>query len=171
MIISINNQNDLRLLDILVEAQRKNNAKIGFTSGCFDLPHRWHHYYLERCRRLLGENGILVVGVDSDRLVRATKGPPRPVIDEANRAEMINAIYCTDLVFVMDSLDDFLRMVKLLRPTIFRNEDIPLDQVIGREFAAEVVSVPDVDMLPSTSKIIDSIVQGHERNKGATSEG
>lgn len=166
MIISINNQNDMRLLDILVKS---NDGKIGFTSGCFDLPHRWHHYYLERCRRLLGEKGILVVGVDSDRLVRATKGPPRPVIDEANRAEMMNSLYCTDIVFIMDSLDDFLRMVKLLKPTIFRNEDIPLDQVVGREFASEVVAVPDVDMLPSTSRIIESIIAGHDRNLAATS--
>ena len=66
MIISINNLNDMRLLDLIVKSVRAEDRKIGLTSGCYDLPHKMHHFYLERCRRVLGEGGVLVVGLDSD---------------------------------------------------------------------------------------------------------
>jgi len=46
------------------------SAIVGITSGCFDLTHNYHLNYFLRCRRLCD---ILIVGVDSDDLVRKTK--------------------------------------------------------------------------------------------------
>jgi len=165
MIISINNLNDMRLLDMIVKSVRAEGKKIGLTSGCYDLPHKMHHFYLERCRRVLGEGGVLVVGLDSDRLVRLVKGPHRPQIHEGDRAELINTFAATDIVFIMDSLDDFRRMARILEPVIFRNEDIPVEEVVGKEFAQEIEVIPDVHLMSSTTEIIESI-----RNKPATSE-
>lgn len=68
----------------------------GLTSGCFDLCHVGHILYLQRCKLLCDE---LIVGVDSDELVRKTKGPRRLIISENERLDLVR-----NLGFVRRSL-------------------------------------------------------------------
>ncbi len=65
-----------------------------FTNGVFDLLHPGHVRYLQEARRL---GDALIVGVNSDRSVRANKGPDRPINPEAERAEVLSALGCVDL--------------------------------------------------------------------------
>lgn len=124
---------------------------IGLTSGTYDLLHYLHFIYLEKCRR---QCDFLIVGIDSDHLVKRTKGEARPIIPEGQRANMIDAMRCTDSVFIMDSTDDFLRAVKELGvTTIFKNDAFKPEEVIGREYA-NVVIIPDVIIPQSTSQIV-----------------
>jgi len=98
------------------------NAKIGLTSGCFDLVHYMHLVYLERCRRLCD---VLVVGVDSDDLVRRVKGPKRPMIPEVQRQAMVNALKCVDATFIMGSVEDFEYVVRSLQVSyVFKKSGI-----------------------------------------------
>jgi cytidyltransferase-like protein len=55
---------------------RSSGKKVVFTNGCFDLLHPGHTRYLEAAR---GLGHFLIVGVNSDRSVRAIKGAPRPI--------------------------------------------------------------------------------------------
>ena len=55
-----------------------------FTNGVFDLLHPGHVRYLQDARRLGAQ---LIVGVNSDRSVRANKGPERPINPEGERTE------------------------------------------------------------------------------------
>ena len=126
---------------------------IGLTSGTYDLLHYLHFIYLEKCRR---QCDFLIVGIDSNFLVKKTKGENRPIIPEGQRANMINAMRCVDAVFIMDSTDDFLKAVKELGVhTIFKNDAFKPEEVIGRELA-KVVIIPDVVIPQSTTQIVNN---------------
>jgi rfaE bifunctional protein nucleotidyltransferase chain/domain len=61
------------------------------------LLHVGHLRSLQAARRL---GDVLVVGVNSDKSVRQLKGPGRPILAEAERAELLAGLECVDhLVF------------------------------------------------------------------------
>ena len=61
-------------------------GKVVFTNGVFDLLHPGHIRYLQDARAL---GDVLIVGINSDRSVRAIKGPERPITPENERAEVL----------------------------------------------------------------------------------
>ena len=83
----------------LIERLRAEGKTIVFTNGVFDLLHPGHVRYLREARRL---GDALIVGVNSDRSVRANKGPDRPLTPEAERAEILVALECVDAAVIFD---------------------------------------------------------------------
>src|SRR5919107_307617 len=71
-----------------------------FTNGCFDILHVGHARYLASARAL---GDALLVAVNSDASVRRLKGEGRPVMNEAERAEMLAALAAVDFVTVFDA--------------------------------------------------------------------
>ena len=63
--------------------------KIVFTNGCFDILHPGHLRYLYTARQL---GDFLIIGLNSDQSVKMLKGPERPIIGQAERAEMLAAL-------------------------------------------------------------------------------
>lgn len=140
-----------------IAAWRAHGETIVFTNGCFDLLHAGHVTYLEAARRL-GDK--LIVGLNTDRSVRALKGPQRPVIDEHDRARVLAALAAVDAVILFDE-DTPLSLITALRPDVLvKGSDYREDQVVG---AAEVKSwggrVALVPLVPgrSTSGIVARI--------------
>ena len=86
------------LLAVREEARRAGQVVV-WTNGTFDMLHPGHVSSLEAARSL---GDVLVVGVNSDRSVRAYKGPTRPILGEADRATMLAALECVDFVVVFD---------------------------------------------------------------------
>ena len=76
---------------------RQAGKKLVVTNGCFDLLHVGHVRYLQAAREL-GDS--LAVGLNGDRSVRELKGPGRPINNEKDRAEVLAALECVDLVVV-----------------------------------------------------------------------
>ena len=70
----------------IVDALRKRDLSVVFTSGSWDMFHPGHARYLQKARAL---GDFLIVGVDSDRLVRERKGPNRPIDPELARLEIV----------------------------------------------------------------------------------
>src|SRR5438067_12369831 len=70
-----------------------------WTNGCFDLLHVGHVRSF-RDAKALGD--ILIVGINSDASVRAIKGDARPIVDQADRAELIAALEMVDYVTIFD---------------------------------------------------------------------
>jgi rfaE bifunctional protein nucleotidyltransferase chain/domain len=91
------------LAPLLAERRKwSDQAKsVVWTNGCFDLFHLGHLHSL-RSARALGD--VLVVGVNSDASVRRLKGPGRPIVPAAERAEIVAALACVDRVIVFDDL-------------------------------------------------------------------
>ncbi len=97
-----------------VEAWRAQGLKIALANGVFDLLHVGHVRYLEAARKLADR---LVVAVNSDASTRAYKGPDRPVIPEGERAELLRALRCTDLVLIFEETD-VRAVIRALKPDI-----------------------------------------------------
>jgi len=103
--------------DRLIEAAQRERAagrSLVFANGAFDLLHVGHVRYLEAARR---EGGWLAVAVNSDRSVARAKGPGRPVLPEAERAEIVAALACVDAVTVFDE-DSPTALIDAIRPDV-----------------------------------------------------
>lgn len=141
---------------------RAKGDRLVFTNGCFDLLHAGHVTYLAAARRL---GNRLIVGVNTDRSVKALKGPDRPVIAEEDRARVLCALSAVDAVVLFDE-DTPLELIKAIRPEILaKGNDYTIDQVVGaREMASwngEVALVPLVDG-KSSSNIVQAIQAGRK---------
>jgi D-beta-D-heptose 7-phosphate kinase/D-beta-D-heptose 1-phosphate adenosyltransferase len=139
---------------------RASGERIVFTNGVFDLLHRGHTEYLEEARAL-GDR--LVVGINSDRSVARLKGPSRPIVPEAERAELVAALECVDLTIGFDD-ETPLQLIEAVAPDVLvKGADWASDEIVGREFVeargGQVVRVPVREGL-STSAIIERILKG-----------
>jgi len=87
---------------------------VALANGIFDLFHVGHLRYLKGAKALAD---LLVVAVNSDSSARANKGPGRPVVPEAERAEIVAALACVDWVVIFDS-KDVVPVIRALRPDV-----------------------------------------------------
>ena len=108
------------------ERARAEGRACAVANGAFDLLHVGHIRYLRAARQLAG---LLVVGVNTDRSVRLSKGPGRPVVPEAERAEIVDALACVDVVVLFDERDASA-LLQALRPDF---------HVKGTDYTAETV--------------------------------
>jgi rfaE bifunctional protein nucleotidyltransferase chain/domain len=143
-----------------LDAWRAAGERIVFTNGVFDLLHRGHVEYLEEARAL-GDR--LVVGVNSDASVRRIKGPERPLVPAAERAELLAALACVDLALVFDESTPE-RLIHEVKPDVLvKGGDWTPDRIVGREFVesrgGRVLNVPLREGL-STTALIERIVAG-----------
>ncbi len=107
---------------------RRQGSRIAFTNGCFDLLHSGHVSYLEHARRTAD---YLIVGVNSDRSVRALKGDGRPVNSEQDRQRVLAALGCVDFVVLFDE-DTPQRLITTLMPDVLvKGADWPEDKIVG----------------------------------------
>lgn len=114
-----------------VSAERAEGRRIVFTNGCFDLMHIGHTRYLQAAREL---GDILVVGVNSDASVRSLdKDPDRPIVPEAQRAEVLAALDCVDYVVIFNESDP-LRLITSVQPDVLvKGGDWAIDRIVGRD--------------------------------------
>jgi D-glycero-beta-D-manno-heptose 1-phosphate adenylyltransferase len=140
-----------------VERLRAAGKTVVFTNGVFDLLHPGHIRYLTDARR---EGDALVVAINSDRSVRAIKGPSRPLTPEYERAEVLAAVRCVDAVVMFDE-DDPRQIIRRLEPDVLvKGADWAADAILGRDTVeargGRVVRIPLATGY-STSAIIEKI--------------
>jgi D-beta-D-heptose 7-phosphate kinase/D-beta-D-heptose 1-phosphate adenosyltransferase len=143
-----------------LDRRRRSGEQIVFTNGVFDLLHLGHVNYLQQAREL---GACLVVAINSDDSVRRVKGPPRPIIGESGRANMLAALECVDYVAIFDE-DTPEPLLELLRPEILvKGGTTP--QIVGQAFVesygGRVKRLDLVDGL-STTSIINRILEAHD---------
>ena len=130
--------------------------KLVFTNGVFDLLHVGHLRYLQQARAL---GDALAVGLNSDASVKRLKGDKRPLLPQAERAELLAALACVDYVCVFDE-DDPRELIKAVVPGVLvKGGDWPLDKILGRDTVEEaggkVLSLPFVEGRSTTSLVQD----------------
>jgi len=93
---------------------RAAGKRVVLANGCFDLLHVGHVRYLDAARAL---GDVLFVGLNSDAAVARLKGPGRPLMPAAERAEILAGLRAVDHVVVFDE-DTADRLVSLVRPAV-----------------------------------------------------
>ena len=154
MIFELHSPSDREVLSTYLAGARLHGKTIGLVSGSFDLLHFHHGLLLNRCGRMCD---VLIVGVDSDELVRERKGNDRPVIYDMRRLMMVDWLKPVSFAFVMRSIEDFGDAAGIIKPnTIFKNDAFEgrENEVLGREHAGQIVIVKDVVDHASTGAIV-----------------
>ncbi len=138
----------------LVRAWRADGFKVVLTNGCFDLLHTGHVRYLQAARAL-GDR--LVIGVNSDASVRGLKGPDRPILPEAERAEVLAALRCVDAVVVFDEATASDLLLELAPDIYAKGGDYTPDSLpetpAATRIGARIAILPFVDGRSTTSLI------------------
>ncbi len=103
-----------------------------FTNGCFDLLHRGHVDYLEQAAAL-GKS--LVIGINTDASVkRLGKGDERPLNTVEDRAAVLSALRCVDLVIPFDE-DTPQQLIEIVEPDILvKGGDWPEASIVGAQW-------------------------------------
>jgi rfaE bifunctional protein nucleotidyltransferase chain/domain len=132
--------------------------QIVFTNGCFDILHVGHTRYLNQARSL---GDALVVGLNSDASVRSIKGDERPLVSQDQRAEVLAALRCVDIVTLFDEPDP-LSLIKIVNPDILvKGADWAADRIVGSDWVIRNGGrVERIDMVPdiSTTALIERIL-------------
>ena len=149
----------LELASTLRDRQRAGDCVV-LTNGCFDILHVGHVRYLQAARDL---GDLLVVAVNSDTSIQSlAKSPARPIIPQAQRLEVLEALGCIDYVVLFSEATP-LKVIEMLQPDVLvKGGDWSVDHIVGREIVegrgGKVLSIPLIPDI-STSMIIQRIRQ------------
>ncbi|MGH7855469.1 MAG: D-glycero-beta-D-manno-heptose 1-phosphate adenylyltransferase [Candidatus Binatia bacterium] len=136
---------------------RKNGKSVAFTNGCFDILHRGHVHILREARTTAD---LLIVGINSDRLVKSIKGESRPILPQTDRVELIAAMEMVDYVVLFDESDPY-QVIAAIKPNVLaKGGDWSTEKIVGADIvAANGGRVAVIPYLPgfSTTEIIERI--------------
>ncbi|MCK5086745.1 MAG: D-glycero-beta-D-manno-heptose 1-phosphate adenylyltransferase [Melioribacteraceae bacterium] len=144
----------------IIEIRKKlkeEGKKVVFTNGCFDILHAGHVDYLSKAK---SEGDILIVALNSDNSVKRIKGLSRPIINENERAFILNSLEAVDYVTLFDEDTPEEIINQLIPDVLVKGADWSIENIIGREIVekngGEVKSI-QFESDQSTSKIIRKI--------------
>src|SRR6266513_529214 len=138
---------------------RAAGKKLVATNGCFDLLHVGHVRYLQAARAL---GDLLAVGLNGDRSVRELKGNGRPITAESDRAEVVAALQCVDLVTIFPQTRA-TQFIAVIKPAIYvkggdySSETLDEEErAVLKEVGAEIRIIP-FESGYSTSRLLEQI--------------
>jgi D-glycero-beta-D-manno-heptose 1-phosphate adenylyltransferase len=141
----------------ILKNMKKEQKKIVFTNGCFDIIHRGHIYILSESKKL---GDILILGLNSDSSIRRIKGPQRPINSEEDRAYVLDNIKSVDYVVLFEEDTPYNLIENILPDFLVKGGDWEADKIVGsdilRKYGGKVISIPYIDDF-STSSIIKKI--------------
>src|SRR5213083_509277 len=150
---------DINQLGQRAREMRAAGKKLVATNGCFDLLHVGHVRYLQAAR---AHGDLLAVGLNGDRSVRELKGKGRPVTGERDRAEVLAALQCVDLVTIFPEMRA-IQFIGASHPAIYvkggdyssetLNEE---ERALLKELGAEIRFIP-FEAGYSTSRLLEQI--------------
>lgn len=143
----------------VVHETRRAGGVVVATGGCFDLLHAGHARALSAARQL---GDCLIVCLNSDESVRRLKGPTRPIMEQADRIDLLLALECVDAVLVFDE-DTPEAAIRRIEPDLWVKggdyvaEELP-EAALLAEWGGVAVTVP---FYPgrSTSTLADALTR------------
>jgi len=146
-----------------IERLRQGGKKIAFTNGCFDILHVGHTRYLRDARKT---GDVLILALNSDASVRAIKGEKRPLVPEAERADVVASLEAVDYVTIFDELTP-LELIEFLQPDVivkcgYWSEENVVGRQSVRKWGGKVVIIPETKGA-STTNIVEKIIKTYGR--------
>ena len=139
----------------LLTKYRKENFKLVFTNGCFDLLHKGH---IDLLLNAAAFGDKLFVGLNSDKSVKKLKGDSRPIQNEKNRAQKLLELKYVNHVIIFEDLTP-KRLIHIISPDVLvKGGDFKTNEIVG---AKHVISsggvVRIIPLTPgfSTTSIIE----------------
>ena len=117
---------------VLIDKLHNDGKTVVATNGCFDILHVGHVRYLEKTKSYAD---YLIVLLNSDKSVRSIKGPERPINNEDDRAEVLNALRCVDYVVLFDE-DSPKNLLDEIKPDVYTK---------GSDYTME--TLPEADIM------------------------
>ena len=140
-------------------ALQKQQKKIVFTNGVFDIIHRGHIEYLIKAKAL---GDTLVVGLNTDSSVHRIKGDKRPIVGEDDRAFVVANLSPVDYVCLFEE-DTPLNLITAIVPDILvKGADWSVDAIVGKDVVEKAGGrVMAIEFIPdrSTTSIIDTVLK------------
>ncbi len=160
----------LERLKVIVAHLKKQGKKIVTTNGAFDVLHIGHKRMLEESKTL---GDVLIVGINSDSSIKQYKSTKRPIVPEAERAEMLSAFACVDYItiFVDPHPLVFLELVKPAIHTKGGEYDMEKLHETGliRRNGGEIVKMNNIKF-KSTTNIIEKVLKVYGAKSSNDSE-
>jgi D-beta-D-heptose 7-phosphate kinase/D-beta-D-heptose 1-phosphate adenosyltransferase len=128
IIIHENEIDKIKLLNVM-------HHNIIFTNGCFDIFHSAHLRLLNFCKE---QNGILIIGLNSDKSIKKIKGENRPINNLNERLELLKNLNFIDYIIVFDNKTPYNILQHLKPDIIVKGGDYNIDNIIGKEFCKEI---------------------------------
>jgi len=136
---------------------KKEEKKVVFTNGCFDLIHSGHVDYLIKAREM---GDVLILGLNTDSSVKRIKGNKRPILKQNERAFIISNLKPVDYVTFFEEDTPAEIINDLIPDVLVKGADWAIDKIVGREVVeangGEVKTIQFVND-QSTSNIIKII--------------
>ena len=150
--------------------RRNKKHRIVFTNGCFDVIHRGHIEFLNFCKN---QGEAVIVGLNSDKSVKAIKGPGRPIHNQLDRAAVLAALETVDYITIFDEPNP-LKLIEKVKPDILvKGRDWEKKGVVGadfvRSYGGKVTLAPLVEGKSSTI-VIEKIKSLNAKKKPAKSK-
>lgn len=143
----------LKSLKNIISLAKKKGKKIVFTNGCFDLIHPGHIKILKEAKK---HGSILIVGLNSDKSIRAIKSKKRPILKQSARIKVLSSIKYVDYIALFQQKTPY-GLIKKLKPNVLvKGGDWPKEKIVGKNLVEKIVRVK---LKPgySTTKIIEKI--------------
>lgn len=115
-----------------VKKLHQSGKTVVVTNGCFDILHVGHVRYLQKTKSFAD---YMIVLLNSDKSVRSIKGPTRPINNEQDRAEVLNALACVDYVVMFDE-DSPANLIDEIKPDVYTK---------GADYTKE--TLPEADIM------------------------
>ncbi len=147
------------------EELRRQNRKVVFTNGCFDLLHSGHLHIFREAKKL---GDVFIVAVNEDESVRKIKGESRPIFPLEERLEVLEAIEDIDYLISFSEETPQKVIAALLPDVLVKGGDWAPEEVVGKreveEAGGRVAIIPYLEGR-SSSEIIDRINQSAGNKK------
>ncbi len=160
MLLADNKIKKTEELKQIISNLKKQNKKVVFTNGCFDILHSGHLHLLEKAKSL---GNFLIVGLNTDSSVRKIKGENRPINNELERARLVASLGSVDyVVFFEENAPS--KILSILSPHIHVKggdynpddyDNMPESKTV-KDYGGEVQIVPIINGL-STTNIIEKM--------------
>lgn len=137
---------------------KKQNKKVVFTNGCFDILHAGHVDYITKAKE---KGDVLIVAVNSDSSTKRLKGDARPIVPQNERAFIISSLKPVDYVFIFEEDTPYEVIKKIVPDVLVKGADWAPDKIVGKDIVeANGGKVETIEFVndQSTTNIIKTVL-------------